>query len=1263
MAVPLLAGKYKLLRRLAAGGMAEVFLACQTGLDGFEKLVVIKRILPSLAEDEMFVGMFLDEARTVADLRHRNVVGIQEVAGDHGFYMVMEYLSGQNLRAIQERQKPDLIPLEHALFIIHEIAAGLDYVHRKKDIRGKPLGIIHRDVTPENIIVTYDGSVKIIDFGIAKAATQRWQTHAGVVKGKVAYMSPEQVTGQPLDARTDQFSLGVILYEITTNQRLFKYGNTRKAAEAIVEGRIPDPREAVGRYPDRLWEIVSTALAPDADARFESCGALARALTDFAASSGLALDALGVSHFMEDLFGDESEASIGDLDVGALLTGPETLDEPTRTQPAPDRDAAPPPGETAVTRQTASFDVLEEPQSLDADTHEQPVVQPEEQDIGDLDELTADTEEQEAVRGAQTHEQPIAPMLVDSPDPLLVGGTHIGPRPDGTLIVGGTEVGARPEFTVSGRLMTNVTGIFPPGRLVGRAADIRELTQALREGHRLLSIVGPAGVGKSRIAVEFGRLARTHFTRGDVGGGVWLVDMSQARTLDDVCGRMAKVLGVALHGRSSMDMVLEIGEALAVRGRTLMIIDRFEHLLEQAPLSLGRWLEIAEGVRFLVTTQQRLRLPAERVHVLRPLRVPDGQSRPESSEGVRLFMDRARDVRSDIPADPETISVIAEIVRQLDGVPLAIELAAARMKDTSPQSLLDRLAGGAELLGALEGEQTNGRSALRAALGWSWEILEPWEQSAMSQLSVFTGPVTLEAAQRVVKLDAFESAPWVPDVIASLCEKSFLQPEVVDEVATHRFTMYDSVRAFAREQLQDEEGGEPVWDRYTDHLLEMGEQWSEQAHAEGGGSGLEHLARERENLTAVLTGALEQDPPDLASATTALRAVNALFPLLMAREPLARHLDLLNRALGISELHGVDPIARATTILSRGLVHRAMGLVREAIADLEEALAHARNYGDARLQGRATAYLATVAWQRGDHEEAARLYEDALRLHRAAGDVRNEGMTLGLTGIVQQEEGRLDEACDSYVRALEVLRSAGDHASEGVFTSRLGVIYHLCGHYDDALASCHEALRIQRELGNTRYCAIDLGNIGLLHHARRHYEDAAEAYSQALSLAEHVGDSQLESRIQCHLGLLHQEKGDLKRARSHFVKGLTAAQQDTSGMRVLLLACLAVNRASEGAIDGAESMFDAASRLLKTGNPRAQHLFELYRGHLDVARSRAQAAVGQSKQAAVHWNAARERLAVAATPEEGRAPIIERSLEVFLAHRLLQNAVPATPPT
>src|SRR5262245_40503864 len=225
--------------------MAEVLIARATGIENFERHVVIKRIRSEQARDAKFVGMFLDEARLAACLHHANIVQVHDIGQEGGeYFFTMEYVHGEDLRRLLTHLAANKVktPFEHVITIITAVASALHYAHELRGNDRKPLGIVHRDVSPANILVAYDGSVKVVDFGIAKAARNA-QTRSGTLKGKVAYMAPEQCNGQPVDRRSDVFALGIVLYELVTVRRLFKGDTDFLTMSAIVGGKVPKPSQ------------------------------------------------------------------------------------------------------------------------------------------------------------------------------------------------------------------------------------------------------------------------------------------------------------------------------------------------------------------------------------------------------------------------------------------------------------------------------------------------------------------------------------------------------------------------------------------------------------------------------------------------------------------------------------------------------------------------------------------------------------------------------------------------------------------------------------------------------------------------------------------------------------------------------------------------------------------------------------------------------------------------------------------------------------
>ncbi len=300
-------GRYTLEQKLASGGMAEVFLARQRGIDGFEKLVVLKRILPHQSDNPEFVRMFLDEARIAADLSHPNVVNIFDAGqADGQYFITMEYLRGRDVASVfhETNKRGQPFPLAVTLHCLIDAARGLHAAHTKKDLSGRALHIVHRDVSPPNLFVTWDGVTKVLDFGIAHAATRSTRTEVGVVKGKLAYLSPEQLEAQELDGRADQFALGIVAWELLTGHRLFQKPSDAEALRAILEHRIPAPSSLVEGLPSGVEDIVLRMLEGDRDARFPDCAAAADALEGWLDASQQPHSAHRVALALKDLFPD-----------------------------------------------------------------------------------------------------------------------------------------------------------------------------------------------------------------------------------------------------------------------------------------------------------------------------------------------------------------------------------------------------------------------------------------------------------------------------------------------------------------------------------------------------------------------------------------------------------------------------------------------------------------------------------------------------------------------------------------------------------------------------------------------------------------------------------------------------------------------------------------------------------------------------------------------------------------------------------------------
>ncbi len=326
-------GDYVLLERISTGGMAEIYRAKKKGVEGFEKIVALKKILPHLAQDEEFITMFIDEAKLASKLTHPNIVQIYELGKiNDSYFIAMEYVHGKDLRTIMKKLKKEgkEFPIDLAAYIALKMCEALDYAHRKVGEDGRPLNIVHRDVSPQNILISYDGEIKLVDFGVAKASIRAHQTMAGSLKGKLLYMSPEQASGRRVDHRSDIFGLGTVLYEMVTGKKAFWAGSEAEVLEKVRKGRFDPPRKVNPAIPEELEKIILKAMEPDVNRRYSSAADMRDDLERFLLNyRGSIPNYREMAGFIRRLFAEEVDEEL----VPVEMEKPERKEPPPQEQP------------------------------------------------------------------------------------------------------------------------------------------------------------------------------------------------------------------------------------------------------------------------------------------------------------------------------------------------------------------------------------------------------------------------------------------------------------------------------------------------------------------------------------------------------------------------------------------------------------------------------------------------------------------------------------------------------------------------------------------------------------------------------------------------------------------------------------------------------------------------------------------------------------------------------------------------------------------
>ncbi len=1106
-------GRYRILRPLAAGGMGEVFLAEDPEHPG--RPVAIKRLHRAMAKDPALLRMFQDEARIAVRLDHPNLVRAfassgaiapagrftppitgPDSSGGGGPspdpYLVMEYVEGptvaQVLRLLRRRhrqvQGPRALRPPLAVQIAADAAAGLEFAHALLDPEGRaPLGVVHRDISPDNILLSLEGQAKVADFGVAKAKLRQTKTAAGQVKGKLPYMSPEQCLGGSVDPRSDVFSLGVVLYEMLLGTRPFSAPSAFLVMERITRAEVLPLTERDPQIDPALSAIVLRALAKKPSDRYGSAADFGEALEAWRSARG----------------SPTPRAELAEL---AVLARPK------------ERESKPPVG--------------------------LPRTAPE--------------------------------RTIATPSAIL------------------TSSAARHPPSRRTNLTADPTSFF------GRERELARIHAVFGRGARLVTLWGPGGTGKTRVARRFGALFADQSL--PFSGGVWFCDLTSATTWAEIVAAVASTLGVeGAAGARRQEAIDQLGYVLAERGHVLLILDNFEQLTADAAATVGRWLALAPEARFLVTSRELLRLGGEHPEELGPLPI-DAEGR---GSALQLFLDRVAAVRPGYELTPEDAPIVAELLRQLECIPLAIELAASRMALLSPAKILERLSQGLAVLSRSTRDASHRHATLAATIEWSWRLLDATEQSALIQCSVFRGGFTVEAAEAVLSLDRAGEGSSVLDVIQSLRDKSLLRSISAND---GRLGLYEVVREFAEVRLKASGLMAAIELRHAHYYAGLARGFGTVTRS---GSSLRRVEIERElpNLLvahARVVALAAQEEPVIgapASATAPLDACRlaaqialATDPIIAFRGPFELHRSILEATIRpeiLARLTALDPLLAAYLRIAVGraiLFEPVGGRLDEGI---EQALDVARAAHDRNLEASVHAALGGAARMAGDVERAFREFGAALRAARELGDLEIEAeVEIGMAGV-EADRAAPVAAREHYRRATELYRAIGDQRNEGRAIQNHGLTFVETGELDQATRMITEASELFTRIKDRGNRAITEGLLAVIEHIQNRQDVAILRYTPAIH-------------------------GLLQSGYPYFA-ALYASSRGAALAHLDL-------------IDEAERSFAEADRLFE-GAPASSftRAHEVLRGVLDLAHSRRAKAAGDSAGARAKHDAALARLA------------------------------------
>jgi predicted ATPase/serine/threonine protein kinase len=935
-------GPYEILAALGAGGMGEVYRARDTRLD---RMVAIKILPEAFSADADRLRRFEQEARAASALNHPNIVTIyerghvEERGADSGtYYIAMELVEGKTLRELLGQG----LPLKSAMEIAAQAADGLAKAHEA--------GIAHRDLKPENLMVSHDGFVKILDFGLAKvdaavtkspemATATGWQTAPGKVMGTTGYLSPEQARGLAADFRSDQFSFGVVLYEMIVGKRAFHRETAAETLVAILREE-PEPIALQGvNAPAPLCWAIERCLAKDPDKRYASTRDLARELA-------------AIRDHLRD-----------------------HLAEKTRVQ----------------------------------------------------------------------------------------------------------------ESVAAVNLPVQRTGF------VGREKEVAAAKELLqRDTVRLVTITGPGGIGKTRLAIEVAS------QMGDVfSGGAHFIPLSSLSDSGLIASAVVQALGIREAGGQPPLELLRESFQKALSQPMLLVLDNFEHLVAGAPV-VAELLAMAPKLKILVTSRAALHVSGEREFPVPPLGMSDSGATLTVEEmgrvpAIALFVQRATAVKPDFDLTRENAAVVAEICARLDGLPLAIELAAARVKVLSPSAMRTRLRSRLQLLTGGARDMPERQQTLRAAIDWSYDLLGVAEQRLFRRLGVFVGGCTLEGAEAVcdargdLELD-------VLDGMTSMVDKSLMQ-QVEPEQGETRFVMLETLREYALEKLEASGEYKETKRAHAAYCLVLAE---EDAAEQGGADTAERMqsfALEENNFRAAVEWLTET-----GDAVWGLRLGAALFHFWETRE---QHTEGRARLEKLLNLPGAEAPtkARARALFAGGVLANEQGDHERSDALLEESLEIARKLGDKQGAAVSLNALAVGFRTRGDFAPARALVEESLALWREMGDQKAIARAVSNLANILKLQGDLGGARALHAECLAIFEGLGDRTGVAWSLNYQGDIARDQGDQADARRFYERALAIFRELDDAWGIAgtlADLGNLardlGDQSGARAHYRESIRQF-------------------------------------------------------------------------------------------------------------------------------------------------------------------------